>query len=369
MPEPKYLSYLFDKAKKNGVPLAGTFELTSRCNLDCKMCYIHRKKNDAAAIKKELSADKWIEIAHQACKSGTLLMLLTGGEPFVYSGFEKVYMALKDMGMLVSVNSNGTMIGDRLMGLICDNPPTKINISLYGASPETYEKLCGNGDMYFKVIDTIDKLLRSNINVKINYSVSQYNCADMEGIGEFAKSRKIDLQTSTYMFPPVRACEACKCVSERFSAAEAGEYMAKSLFLKQGKDIFTEYAKSVDNGKAISMEMNSCIERNDEQLLCRAGSCSYWVTFDGRMLPCGMFHEPYVSLDGVEFCDAWQELRKKTGEIKTPKQCLKCDKRFACEVCAASCYAETGKFDCVPEYQCRQTEAFIKSVKKLSCGG
>lgn len=33
--------YLEFKAREQGVPLMGHFELTPYCNLDCKMCYVH----------------------------------------------------------------------------------------------------------------------------------------------------------------------------------------------------------------------------------------------------------------------------------------------------------------------------------------
>lgn len=36
-----YEKYLNEKAREKGIPYAGIFELTPRCNLDCKMCYVH----------------------------------------------------------------------------------------------------------------------------------------------------------------------------------------------------------------------------------------------------------------------------------------------------------------------------------------
>ena len=36
--------FLDFKARDRGVPISGTFELTPLCNLDCKMCYVHLRK-------------------------------------------------------------------------------------------------------------------------------------------------------------------------------------------------------------------------------------------------------------------------------------------------------------------------------------
>ena len=78
-----YSQLLFAKAGSRGVPLSGTFELTPRCNLDCRMCYIHRRENDAAALRGEASAAEWLALAEECCREGTLLLLLTGGEPLL----------------------------------------------------------------------------------------------------------------------------------------------------------------------------------------------------------------------------------------------------------------------------------------------
>ena len=39
--EPRLSTYLHAKACRSGTPLAGNFELTPRCNFECRMCYVH----------------------------------------------------------------------------------------------------------------------------------------------------------------------------------------------------------------------------------------------------------------------------------------------------------------------------------------
>ena len=38
-----FINKLFMKADLGKIPIAGTFEITPRCTLDCKMCYIHNQ--------------------------------------------------------------------------------------------------------------------------------------------------------------------------------------------------------------------------------------------------------------------------------------------------------------------------------------
>ena len=64
--EPRLSSYLHAKACRAGTPLAGNFELTPRCNFNCKMCYVHLSEAEQKRRGAELSADEWLSIADGA---------------------------------------------------------------------------------------------------------------------------------------------------------------------------------------------------------------------------------------------------------------------------------------------------------------
>ena len=70
-------------------------------------------------------------------------------------------------------------------------PPSKIRITLYGGSNETYSRLCGDSHGFDKVTASIDRLLEAGIAVAINASFTPYNVCDIEAIYDFAKKRKL----------------------------------------------------------------------------------------------------------------------------------------------------------------------------------
>ena len=41
----KWQREFIENAKTTNTPVVGMYELTSRCNLDCKMCYVHNQDN------------------------------------------------------------------------------------------------------------------------------------------------------------------------------------------------------------------------------------------------------------------------------------------------------------------------------------
>ena len=121
--EPILSTHLHYVGRKRGLPISGTFELTARCNFNCPMCYVHLQQDDIDARGKELTAQQWIELGRQAKDAGMVFLLLTGGEPFVRKDFFEIYDALKQMGLLISINSNGSMLKGEIMEKLLANPP------------------------------------------------------------------------------------------------------------------------------------------------------------------------------------------------------------------------------------------------------
>lgn len=51
-----FYKQVWQKAFDDAIPISGTFELTPRCNFNCKMCYVHLLEKDIPKYGKELSA-------------------------------------------------------------------------------------------------------------------------------------------------------------------------------------------------------------------------------------------------------------------------------------------------------------------------
>ena len=347
----KFISGLFARADSASFPLSGAFELTSRCPLDCKMCYIHRKENDCEALRREKSAQWWLNLAKQASEAGMLLLLLTGGEPLLRKDFDEIYLGAKQLGLIVSVNTNALLIDDERVRFFVANPPQRLNISLYGASEETYRNLCGNGAAYEKVRSAIVKLVEAGISVRLNLTVTEYNRNDVGRIYDFAKQYNLPVQTVTYMFPPLRAGGS----ASRLSAAQAAQAKLDCLRCKYGEDMLGRFL-SAANSMLPESEAGECGDTCGERIPCRAGLSTFWVTWDGFVSPCGMMNKPFFKAD--DFSSAWAQLQKARQDIVLPPECRGCELRAYCDVCAAVTLAETGSFSGVPDYVCEKAAAY-----------
>ena len=353
--EPYLSTYLHQKGRRLGLPIAGNFELTARCNFNCPMCYVHQTPEQIAASgKKELTAEQWLDIARKARDMGMIFVLLTGGEPMVRKDFFEIYRGLKEMGLMVSINSNGSMLRGEVLQRFLEDPPFRFNISLYGGSNETYRNMCGL-PVYDQVRENIRALRQAGVAVSLNLSITPYNRQDLEQIYRDAVDLDVNVKASSYMYPPVRINGGDFGCGNRLSAQEAARCSVQWDEIRFTDEEFMHRAENM--AKSVAELREGCPVETEEGVRCRAGSTSFWMTWDGKMLPCGMMTTPVVYPLEIGFEAAWQQLRCSTAKIRTPSACTVCEHKDICGVCAAVCYTETGRFDGVPHYICEKTRA------------
>jgi radical SAM protein with 4Fe4S-binding SPASM domain len=360
--EPILSTHLHQLGRVHGLPISGTFELTARCNFNCPMCYIHLQQDDIDARGRELTAQQWIELGRQAKEAGMVFLLLTGGEPFVRKDFFEIYDALKKMGLLVSINSNGSMLKGEVLRKLLENPPHRINITLYGGCSDTYKNMCGL-NAFDTVVENIRALKQAGVDVRLNLSITPYNCQDIEKIYAISQELNVHVKASSYMYPAIRVHSDYGC-NDRLSPEDAAKYMVEWDRLRLSREEFNAKAQAFKNHTATFER--ECSADLDEGVSCRAGTTSFWMTWDGRMLPCGMMPDPAVYPLETGFQAAWQQLRKETALIRMPKECTACPNRKVCSVCAAICLTETGGYQERPGYVCRMTQGVIRNTIERS---
>ena len=350
---------LFAKASREKIPLSGTFELSPVCNFSCRMCYVRKTAAEVSRSPRPImTLQQWLDIARQARDAGMLYLLLTGGEPFLWPDFWPLYEALADMGFLISINTNGSLIDDAAVERLSRRPPTRINITLYGAGDETYHRLCGVKGVFARVDRAITALQAAGIQVKLNGSLTPDNVSDLEACAAYAEKRGLIYETNTYMFPPVRRDDTMVGRNERFTPAQAAWYNAESNRLRFGQAHYEAYMESVVRGSVPPPGLDeSCVDPRDGTVRCRAGKASFWITWDGYMTPCGMMTHPQVDLRSRSFSEAWQELVGETSSLSISRVCVECPNHGLCHSCAAMAMTETGRSDGIPVYLCQMVEA------------
>ena len=366
MAEKSIRQYVHQVGAIKRIPVSGTFELTPRCNLSCKMCYIHITPAEQASPGRELTTEEWLAVGRQAVDAGMIYLLLTGGEPMLRPDFTTIYSEMVKMGVVVSVNTNGTLVTPEIVDCFRKHPPETVNVTLYGASPETYAGLCGVRGGYEKALEGVRALIGAGVRVIINTTFTTRNLDDMEALIAFAQEVGAPIRTAAYTFPPVRNQHEDSRIA--LNAEEQGvlnarfEYLTSTAQQRSSKENYLRKALEAEE-----MRIKGPLPECGNPSGCLAGRGLFWIAWNGEMYPCGMLSDYAVPMnrESVNFAAMWETTHKRTRTIYLPAACTECALRRVCPSCAAVTHSNHGDSSRLVEDMCTYTKTYISTFLEL----
>lgn len=334
-----------------------TLEITARCNNDCRHCYINLPAADPVATSNELSLDEIKTLVDEAASLGALWCLVTGGEPLLRPDFADIYLYLKKKGFLVSVFTNATLIRPRHTDLFVKYPPRNLEVSVYGVTRETYERVTRNPGSFDAFSRGLALLEENRIPVNLKAMALRSNRDELPEIAAFCRRHS----HTPFRFDPTLHLRYDRdqdrnagIVAERLSPQEA---VALEL---ADKDRFEAMQRDCDNLIVPAFSEN----RGSELFRCGAGLYECVVGHDGRLRVCSSLWHPdhLYDLRKGSLKDAWTafvpEIRKTTSDREAFLEgCRVCPIVNLCASCPAHAYLETGRMDTVVEYFCQVARA------------
>lgn len=353
---------LWEKLRIKRSPVYFDLELTARCNNNCRHCYINVPAGDPVFRAKELSLEEIKAITDEAVALGAVWCLLTGGEPLLREDFCEIYLHLKKKGLLVSVFTNGTLVSSEHVRLFKRYPPRDVEITVYGISESTYERVTRKPGSFASFIRGLNLLRDNGIKVRMKAMALRSNIHEFAEIVCFCKGRTKDY----FRFDPFIQLRADgdqsrneEIKSERLSAAEI-------VALEQSDD------------ERFPALMKSCTElirsesppENCRHLFhCGAGVGSFTLGLDGVFRLCPSLFNPQCVFDlrKGSLSEAWHKfvpavLNMRSNRIDFMNQCRVCPWINFCMWCPALSYLETGEMDTPVEYFCEVAHARVKAL-------
>lgn len=351
---------LLDQARRTRTPANGSIELLPLCNMNCDMCYVRLSREEMETKGRLRAADEWLEIGRQMKDAGVLFLLLTGGEPFLYPDFRRLYLELRKMGMIITINTNGTLIDEDLAAFLGKYKPRRVNITLYGTDEETYANLCHYPGGYEKTLRGIRLLREQGVDVKVGGSLARANQDDLDKLLNIGEELDIPVRVDTYMMPATRERDLPYNMQSRLNPEEAARARIHALKREMGPELFPQYVRrSVERA-----DHPEPAEAKPGHMSCMAGQCSFTINWQGEMRPCVILTEPAISVFDVGFKAAWKYIVEETHKILLNEKCSTCHMRHLCRTCAASALLETGSYDGVPDYMCRYAGESLRILRE-----
>lgn len=119
-------------------PISINLDLTTSCNFACDHCIDMDILNTGIHYNHEKLMDSLRELARRGMRS---VILIGGGEPTIYPKFTEIVHLLKDLGIQVSIVSNGA--GNRKILEVAHRlePGDWVRLSLDSGSEDTFQKM------------------------------------------------------------------------------------------------------------------------------------------------------------------------------------------------------------------------------------
>lgn len=343
---------LWKKLREKRSPISFDLEVTARCNMNCKHCYINLPLGDQEAMASELTGPEILDIARQAVDLGAVWCLITGGEPLLRKDFTDVYLGLKRLGLLVSVFTNATLIGEEHVALFCKYPPRDIEVTVYGVTRETYEKITRRKGSFDSFMRGLQMLQEGGLRIRLKAMAVKSNLHEQQAIADFCQAWTKDY----FRFDPQ--------LHLRFDGNPLRNAEIRTERLTPEQIVTLEEA---DQKRSDAMR-ERCDKLINEQFThficdhlfhCGAGNSSFNVSYDGRFRLCSSLWAEGTTYDlkTGPLSEAWYEFVPQVRDRRAQREefretCRKCALVNLCLWCPAHAHLESGMLDGPTPYFC-----------------
>lgn len=327
---------LLVRLKQEYVPLNVLWELTHKCNLDCIMCY------NVALGKPELTTAECFAILDQLADAGSLYLIFTGGEILTRHDFFRIAQYARSLGFCLHLKTNGTLITPEKADQIAALYPKQVDISLLGATPQTFDAIARSKDTLRRVLRGVKLLQERGVRIKLNSLLMDLNLSEREEMIELVMSLGVDHEQ---VFKISTADDGTdKAGTHQLNREQLGQ-----LFEVDQTPIHPRQIEP--SGRTCSVSLSSCL-----------------ISPYGDLLPCIELRIPAGNLRNRSFKDLWtdggifRQLRSR-HTLKNLPECWICSINRYCEGrCSGLAWKEHGDLYGAHMLACQQAQARFSSI-------
>ena len=348
------------KARTGRTPVTAQFELTPTCNLRCQFCYVALDPYKGPY----LSTAQVKSVIDKLERAGFLWLILTGGEIFSRRDFPEIYLYAKKKGFLVVLYSNGTMVTEKLATLLREHPPLSVEISIYGADQEHYERVTQIPGSFARFERGMQLLIDAGVPLLMKHPISSLTEHHVPAIAAWCLERRlpcnfssgIELRHDGGQQPDVYriASKRMHDVKRNIAALDA----ERNDML--GVDLTPRETTSPEFPAGPLAECTSFDPSATTQMLykCSAGKVSVFIDALGMASHCVIDREPAFPILDMEFDELWQRMGDwVTQPLPVEAPCHGCGLRHGCASCPARSRLKTGSPYLKDTYHCDATHS------------
>jgi len=238
----------------------------------------------------------------------------------VRDDFRDIYSHAFRRGFLVSLFTNASLLSPSLADFLAAHPPRTVEVSLYGASRETYHQLTGSGAGFDRTIAGIELLALRGVDVRTKAVLLRPIAEEAEALRALARKLGVTLHLDAGIDPTL-AGDWGPCGLRAAPAVAVAEELADPA---RAESLWTLHERQIRSGA------------NPAATPCGAGHSTFHLDPQGRLMPCMMVRDPIIQASVQGFGAAWEELgRHPRVAFAADSPCRECQIQYLCTRCPA----------------------------------
>jgi radical SAM protein with 4Fe4S-binding SPASM domain len=339
-----FSSALHERFAGKRVPMDVSIEVTRRCPLDCLHCYNNLPMGDQTARKQEMTLAEHCALLDELVAEGCMWLLYSGGEIFARKDFLDIYTEAKKRGFLITLFTNGILINERIADHLAKFPPFAIEITMYGATRETYEALTQVRGSFDRCMRAIDLLLERKLPLKLKTVPTSINQHEVYEMKRYSESRGVEFKFDPLVNPRIDCSQSPLAI--RLSPEEA-------VTLE-----FRDTRRMEDYRQLAKEELAAgAKEYTDEttRYFCGGGMNGCAIDPTGTMTICVISHQQGYNIREGSFREGWEgRIREIRAQKKARRNiCDRCQISTLCSMCPANGELENGDAESPVEFLCQ----------------
>ncbi len=359
------------------------WEVTKGCNLRCVHC---RATATELASPNDLPTAQCLNIIDQIAALSNPILVLSGGEPLYRSDIFQLARYATEKGLRVALATNGTLVTKEVAVQIVEAGIKRVCISLDGANADTHDSFRGIPGSFDAAIYGLRNLKALGMPLQINMTIARHNADELPKMLDLVRNLGAEA-LHTFLLVPVGcgldiaesqlvapdeyerilnwfsdqaadgdlelnatcAPQYSRVVRQRFAAERKQE--APAAAPSQPAIGATEMTMPGSTGIALkSGDEKPGLSglRHDSNAMtegCLAGSGVCFLSFEGKVFPCGYPRAIAGDLRQQSFADIWTHAAvfadlRDTGKLEGKCGCR--EFRNVCMGCRARAYAANG---------------------------
>lgn len=328
---------LIERMKDRLVPWEVTLEITKYCNFDCVHCYVPR---DKLGVRREMTLSEITSFLDDFHSLGGMFLHLTGGEVMVHRHFLEIVRHARALGMALKISSNGSRVDAGVADDLVRLGVGYVGVSLYGATPETAERVARKKGAFETAIQGIRLLAAQGIQVRLKIPVVRGNYHDVPERVAIARSMGLPFSIDYSVTPRNdgdRSTEAERIGLPQMQDLHRriqGEY--RQHMFPNGLGDRVRWLSPQPVAEPAKMGVSSC---NVGMTFCAVDSF-------GDVFPCIAFPAAAGNLREQSFAEIWTTsplfLKLREATLQDVKGCNTCDAKPRCSRCMGHAYLVDG---------------------------